>query len=228
MLPPGAARRTPWDSAAFGLETWEILRPEPEVLREAARTPGHYTVRLDPLTDKRVLHEHGFYYCDTLLEPACARGELIAHPHPSASVSHEAPLEPMLALCRAGAFRHDRFHRDFNIDPARADARYERWLGELHAEGKVWGLAFAGESAGFIALDGRRMVLHALAESHRGRGLAKHLWSAACGHFFDSLGLEELESSVSAANLPVVNLYASLGFRFRAAADLYHLYVGQL
>jgi ribosomal protein S18 acetylase RimI-like enzyme len=69
------------------------------------------------------------------------------------------------------------------------------------------------------------MVLHAVAREFRGRGLAKYLWSAACHHFFDVFGFEVLESSISAANLPVLNLYTSLGFRFRNCCDVYHLHV---
>jgi RimJ/RimL family protein N-acetyltransferase len=226
MLPAGAVRPTPWDRAAFGFDTFEIVRPDAEVLREAARTPGHYTVRIDPLASKRSLHEHGFYYCDTLLEPACGRGDLIAHPDARAALS-PAPLATLEVLC-GDAFRHDRFHRDFNIDPAMASRRYVRWLRELHGQGKVHGLAWEGRPAGFIALDGQRMVLHAVSGDLRGRGIAKHLWTVACMHFFGALGLEAVDSSISASNLAAVNLYACLGFRFRAAHDLYHLHVRQL
>jgi RimJ/RimL family protein N-acetyltransferase len=92
----------------------------------------------------------------------------------------------------------------------------------MHAAGQVYGIALDGELAAFIALVGPRMVLHAVSSPRRGAGIAKYLWSAACRHFFDTLGLDHLESSVSAANLAVVNLYASLGFRFREAVDVYH------
>ena len=56
---------------------------------------------------------------------------------------------------------------------------------------------------------------------HRGRGLARHLWSAVCTDLARR-GERELTSSISATNLPALNLYVSLGFRFRNALDVYH------
>jgi ribosomal protein S18 acetylase RimI-like enzyme len=175
---------------------------------------------VDPLADKRALHEHGFYYCDTLIEPFCAARDFKPRAHPAAGILRDTALAPLLAICR-GAFRHDRFHRDFSVERARADLRYENWLKTLHGSGKVYGLTWENEVAGFIAHEGGKLVLHALGEQHRGRGLARYLWSAVCVDLARR-GQEELTSSISATNLPALNLYASLGFRFRKAIDLYH------
>jgi hypothetical protein len=217
----GLIEPTPWDARALGMETFEVKRVTAEALAAVASRPGHYTAKVDPLSDKRLLEQSGFYYCDTLLEPRCNRGELVAHAREGITVSRDIPLEALMALCH-GAFVHDRFHRDFNIPGEAADARYDNWLKEMHAAGQVYGIALEGELAAFIALIGPRMVLHAVSAPRRGSGISKYLWSAACGHFFGALGLDHLESSVSAANLAVVNLYASLGFRFRNAVDVYH------
>jgi len=64
-------------------------------------------------------------------------------------------------------------------------------------------------------------VLHALGAKHRGRGLARHLWSAVCAELARQ-GALELTSSISATNLAALNLYVSLGFRFRNPVDVYH------
>jgi len=211
--------RVPWDSAALGCEAYELQSAAPGVLAQA-RAPGHYTVRVDPLAGKRILHEVGFYYCDTLIEPFCAAGEFKPQPHPAARVSRDAALEPLLAICR-GAFEQGRFHRDFNVERARADLRYENWLRTLHAAGKVYGLLWEEDLAGFIAHEGGKLVLHALGAKHRGRGLARHLWSAVCAELARQ-GAPELTSSISATNLAALNLYVSLGFRFRNPVDVYH------
>lgn len=219
MAAARSIERVPWDSAALGCEAYELQSAAPGTLAQA-RAPGHYTVRVDPLADKRILHEHGFYYCDTLIEPFCVAREFKLQPHPDASVSHDAALEPLRAICH-GAFEQGRFHRDLNVERARADLRYENWLSTLHAAGKVYGLQWEDELAGFIAHEGGKLVLHALGAKHRGRGLARHLWSAVCADLARQ-GASELTSSISVTNLAALNLYVSLGFRFRNPVDVYH------
>lgn len=213
-------RPVPWDTAAFGVDCYDIVDPDAAAVRAALAQPGHYTAKVDPLADKRFLHEAGFYYVDTLIEPWCTPERLAHFEHPDVAFSAAVALEPVAAICR-DAFLHGRFHRDFNIDRARADRRYENWLRQLHGEGRVLGLLFKGEVAGFIAHVDGALVLHAMGEAHRGRGLAKYFWSAVCRHLF-AQGQTELRSSISFVNIAVINLYSALGFRFRNPIDIYH------
>jgi len=224
MAPEGLIEATPWDARALGGPAFEVKRVTPEAMALVARTPGHHTAKVDPLASKRLLHESGFYYCDTLIEPECARGDFVEHSRAGIAVSNDVPMERLRPLCH-GAFAHDRFHRDFNVEPAAADERYDNWLAQMNAAGQVYGISADGGLAAFIALVGERMVLHAVAREQQGRGIAKYLWSAACRHFFEERGLARLESSISASNLAAVNLYASLGFRFHRAVDVYHRFV---
>ncbi len=211
--------RTPWDCAALGCDAFELASASPEAMAQV-KAPGHYTVRVDPLASKEILQRNGFYYCDTLAEPYCTPSRLNASTHPAAGFGLRSPLDPLLAICR-DAFQHGRFHRDFNVERRLADLRYETWLRTLHAAGKVYGLTWEGETAGFIAHEGGKLVLHALGGKHRGRGIAKHLWSAVCADLVRN-GASELSSSISIANTAALNLYASLGFRFRNSVDVYH------
>ena len=219
-MKPDALISTPWDAAAFGLDTYELADASAETLRAAVRTPGHHTVRVDPLASKQLLHEHGFYYCDTLIEPHCTAVKLKVSAHPDAAIGKNADCQELLAICQ-GAFAHGRFHRDFNLDRACADARYNNWLRQLYDQECVYGLIWRGDLAGFIAYSGNSLVLHAVAESHRGKGLAKYWWSAVCTELLGA-GHAEVKSSISAANVAALNLYASLGFGFRNPVDIYH------
>ncbi len=214
-----AIRRIEWDSAAFGRDCFEIDGLDPAALQEAARHPGHYTVKVDALASKALLHQHGFYYCDTLIEPYCERGRYNGHPDARAQFVRDAALDELLAICH-GAFSHGRFHRDFHLSAAEADLRYDNWLRQIHAAGNVYGLIFEGQLTGFIAVDGGRLVLHAMAAEWRGRGIAKYLWTAVCDDLYRRHA--ELSSSISAANVAAANLYATLGFRFRRPVDIYH------
>ena len=213
-------RPVPWDGKAFGFDCYEIVDPDPAVVKLALERPGHYTAKVDPLADKRFLQDAGFYYCDTLIEPWCTPDKLARFDDPAVSFSNQVPLGPIAAICRS-AFLHGRFHRDFNIERTRADHRYENWLAQLHGEGRVLGLLYQGEVAGFIAHINGSLVLHAMGDAHRGRGLAKYFWSAVCRHLFEQ-GQAEIRSSISFVNIAVINLYSALGFRFRKPVDIYH------
>jgi Acetyltransferase (GNAT) domain len=213
-------RPVPWDKVAFGFDCFEIVDPDPELLKNALMTPGHYTVKIDPLADKAPLSQHGFYYCDTLIEPWCTANRLMKFAHEGASFSTAVPLEAIVEICR-NAFFYGRFHRDFNIDKKKADDRYENWLKELHRAGQVYGLLFEGNVAGFIAHSGGKLVLHAMSSTYRGKGLAKFFWSMVCQHLYEQ-GHAEIQSSISFVNIAVINLYATLGFRFRNPVDVYH------
>lgn len=214
---------TPWDAAVLGMPTFEIRTFSESDLILASGKPGHYTVKVDPLSDKKMLHAYGFYYCDTLIEPCCTFERFRFHDHADFAARPAPSSERLIEICH-GAFSHGRFHRDFNLDPDLANLRYDRWLESLHAEGKVLGLYHDETLCGFIAHSGGKLLLHALNEASRGKGQGKYFWSSACRKIFES-GEKEITSSISASNLPILNLYASLGFRFGKAVDIYHLVV---
>jgi len=209
-----------WDSAAFGMPSHEILEISVDTLGYAASTPGHYTVRMDPLGSKQLLHVHGFYYCDTLVEPYCAAKDFRPFTRSQVTFTNSAPIEDLLKISHS-AFVHGRFHRDFQLSSKLADQRYDRWLIELHQAGKVFGLLYEEQLCGFIAVNNSRLVLHAMSAKMRGQGLAKYLWTPICQLLF-SQGYAEITSSISIANLAALNLYSTLGFRFRNAKDIYH------
>lgn len=213
-------KATPWDSAVFGMPTWELLEYTEAALQQAMESSGHYTIKVNPLENKRLLHEYGFYYCDTLIEPHCNAARLRTVQHPDVSISKCLDIQDALAICH-GAFAHGRFHRDFNLPQSAADLRYDNWLKQLIDEQHVYGLYWQGELAGFIGYHGNGLVLHAIAEQQRGKGRSKFWWSAVCNALL-AVGNEEVHSSVSASNLAVVNLYASLGFIFKNPQDIYH------
>ena len=212
---------TPWDTMVFGLPTWELLEYSATVLQQAALTAGHHTLRVDPLADKRLLHQYGFYYCDTLIEPHCNVARLRTVQHPDATITKEVNTEHILAICH-GAFAHGRFHRDVHLSKAAADLRYDKWLQQLIDAQQVYGLFWQEELAGFIGYSGNNLVLHALAVKYRGKSLSKYWWSAVCSDLL-AMGHDEVQSSISATNLAVLNLYASLGFSFNHPQDIYHL-----
>jgi len=211
----------PWDQAAFGMPAWELRHYSPAALALADQTPGLQTIKVDPLADKQALQRHGFYYTDTLLETRARPDQLrpLTIP-PGLSVRRDFDAAQALAICH-GAFVHGRFHRDFQIAPDAANLRYDNWLKQLIASGQVFGLYADATLAGFIGYHGDLLVLHAVASQFRGRGLSKYWWRLVIDNLLAE-GCTQIRSSISAANLAVLNLYASLGFSFHHPQDIYH------
>lgn len=212
---------TPWDRKAFGFDTYEIVNPTEAVLQKAMRMKGHFTVKIDPLANKEPLYRHGFYYCDTLIEPYCPKERFRTYPDPRVSLSKTVPDVEALKAISDEAFVYGRYHRDFNIDPQAADRRYANWLSQMVQDDCVFTLFYDGELAGFFGYGGNRILLYTHKPEFRGKGLAKAFWSAACEELF-SRGYDELLSSISAANMPILNLHATMGFVFRKPREVYH------
>lgn len=213
--------KSPWDNNAFNIDCYSIDKLDQYALEFMSINKGHYSIRIDPLADKMILHDNGFYYCDTLLEPYCTRERLIAFcDNQRIAVEKKCDLNTLLQICD-GAFAHGRFHRDFNISKTSANQRYNSWLSELCSCGNVYQLKFNHSICGFIAVNSNSLVLHALSKEVRGLGLSKFFWTIVCQDLFNS-GVTEIISSISATNTAVLNLYARLGFKFRKPTDIYH------
>ncbi|TCP19971.1 acetyltransferase (GNAT) family protein [Scopulibacillus darangshiensis] len=211
---------TPWDKRAFGLETYEIQGLTENLLSSLDGIEGHFTIKVAPTVSKALLHRYGFYYCDTLIEPYCTYETFQPFYDPAVSITESVELAMLTEMC-LNTFTYDRFHRDFKIDDEQADQRYVNWLTDLYHSGSVFGLRCNGNAAGFFAYKDGSILLHALSEQYRGKGLAKYFWSEACRALF-SYDYHELSSSISAANLAILNVYSKLGFSFRNPVDVYH------
>jgi len=213
-------KHNPTDSVLFAMDAFDIPVLSNPALEEVAKYRGHYTCKINPLECKKILYENDFYYCDTLLEPYCSKDCFIYFENKLSTISDAGKLEDLLRICE-NAFVHGRFHRDFKVNKMMADQRYSNWLKYLYDKKLTYILYYANNLAGFVAYTDNKLVLHALHSDYRGKGLAKYFWSRVCKDLF-SKGHHEITSSISATNLAAINLYSSLGFKFRNALDIYH------
>lgn len=220
MNTPIHFNHNPSDSILFGMNAYDVPELSSAALTEMSIFPGHYTYKANPLACKQQLYENDFYYCDTLVEPSCIVENLRYFDNELANIGELAPLNELHAIC-ANAFNYGRFHRDFNVENAMAEQRYQKWLANLYNDKSIYTLYYANELAGFVGYTNNKLVLHTLDSKYRGKGLAKYFWSKVCKDLYKK-GYHEITSSVSAANLAAVNLYASLGFKFKNAVDVYH------
>lgn len=217
---PACFRETPWDAAALGIPTHEVTELSHAAMKAVLAVPGHYTIRVDPMSSKQLLHDYGFYYCDTIIEISASPDCAVLPTSERCRLGQDVTLTDLLDLCRA-SFAHDHFHRDFKIAPALADLRYERWLTQMYEQGGVHGYFHDDRLVGFIAIMDNRMQLQAIACEMRGQGLVKYFLGDV-GRLMFARGHAEILGAISASNLAVMNAFAGLGFHFNQARDVYH------
>lgn len=210
---------TPWNTKAFGIPTYEIQSLSEEILKNTIQKPGHYSIHISPQTSKKLLHQFGFYYVDTLIEPFCRQRDFIPYEHPQVTLSSEIKIEDFRSICH-GAFK-GRFHRDFNIDSKLADSRYNVWLEQFFQERRILGIYFENDPAAFMGYQDDKIQLYASNKQYRSRGFGKFLLGAACQWLLNKK-YTEISSSTSISNIPSMNVYIALGFRFRNPSDIYH------
>jgi len=233
----------PWDSEIFGFPVAQI---EGIVL-----TPGQDTAdgmrkfmawmdreriklascRLDSraLREAMLLEAHGFRFIEMVYSPVL---DPIRTPRVPDDDLVIAPAEvadlPQIEAIAGTAFATGRFKLDWRIDPVASDARYRAWVRNSFADDsqQVLKATLAGEMAGFFIVEERAdrsayWHLTAVAPAVQGRGVGKRLWAAMVRRYHDA-GLSRIETTISAHNPPVMNIYAALGFRFRAPRMTLH------
>lgn len=220
---PEGIIKTPWDSVIFNIPTYEIKIPSETNLRWANSNRGHYTLKVDGLYPRGYLEKFGFYHTDTMLEPWVTRdkflpAEIINH----ATIRLVQNMNTEIREIATTSFFYDRYHKDSNLPPHLSSARYGVWIEDIiNKNGYLYSLEYFEHTIGFFAGNKNKIILHAISRKHQGKKLSGVFWTLCCSDLFKK-GHTELCSSISAANLAVLNLYASLGFKFRNIKEVYH------
>jgi ribosomal protein S18 acetylase RimI-like enzyme len=172
------------------------------------------------------LEDTGFRLVDAgiTLETEAIRGAADA---PSAVRNARAADATAVADVARSAFRFSRFHLDPRIPGGLADEIKAQWAGNFFRGGRGDYMVVAergGELAGFLQLlsaPGRVLTIDliAVAEAHRGAGLAKAMIRFAareCG------APARLRVGTQAANVASLRLYERLGFAVAATSFVLH------
>jgi len=133
----------------------------------------------------------------------------------------------LVALARE-TFDFGRFHADPMIGARLGNMRYAAWMRNAFRapHQSVLEFLFEGHRIGFAVVEApspteRFWSLIGLAASHRGRGLGRRIWNALLAYHCVE-GVRSVSTSISSLNVPVLNLYAALGFRFPAPTVTLH------
>jgi len=233
----------PWDSEAFGFPVAQIdaLHVTDALLahaefRELYRWANVNNVCLiscrlphQKLSESFFLEEEGFRFIEMVLHPQIENlNHLVLDDQSMAVLPAEVTDLPELTAIAESAFRAERYHVDPRVDADRANVRYGNWVRNCLNNPKQM-LLKVMEARELVALFVIEIVesgkaywhLTAVKPSLQGKGLGLRAWKTML-HYHQLTGVETVETTISARNVRVLNLYSRLGFRFLPPEMTFH------
>ena len=209
--------------AAGAFLRFENWRDEAGVRLVSCRLPH------DRLAESMFLEDHGFRFIEMVYSPRLDGLNRVGLVENAPSISPATTSDIVdIEHIAASAFTTGRFLLDRRLDPVLSAERYRVWVrnsfdNERHTVLKA---TVDGQIAGFFITEDRPdgsvyWHLTAIAPGWQGRGIGAALWKSMMTRHFEA-GRTAVETTISGHNAPVLNLYASLGFRFQPPSMTFH------
>lgn len=234
----------PWDGEIFGFPVADYRAADPRLLVTRADELAHWLDRWASgagvdLVGSRVptfppalgplLEAAGFRFIEVQLRATLPRLRSADPGPPRITVRPASPPDHGgIARIAGSAFNFGRYHADPRFPRSLADQRYrvwmERilagpgpgtWIGVVGPEGLPGGYLHAEITEG-------RADIRLAAVDRGAAGIAGPELFRGAIHEFAHRGVDQVTARVSAANTSVLNIYASLGFRFHEPEAVFH------
>jgi len=238
------ARLTPWDTDCFGfavgqIDTIECLNTvsDTSVMESFFQWLDLNAIRLvscripyENLTESMLLEVSGFRFVETVLHPYLELSDSRYQEESGLSIE-PAKLTDMdtLDAIAAKAFTHGRIHADTRLGPALGNKRYRCWVSNTLTHPRQKLLKVINEEGSIVALFITEMAsdeniywhLTAIAPQYHGQGYGWRVWNAMLAQHARE-GIRSVSTTITAGNVPVLNLYSKLGFRFLPPEMTFH------
>ena len=232
-----------WDTEIFSYPVAQIERIKIQDLGHADLSYIHFESWRDDnhceLISCRLSHENlkesiflegkGFRFIETVLHPKLEGLKRLNIPDQGLDIS--PALETDLYAIRKIAesvFKNERFYVDPRLDPLRANVRYGNWTANTlgHPRQRLLKVLDNEELVAFFIIEIKSdgdvfWHLTAVAPEHQGRGYGRRTWLEMLRYHANN-GNDAVGTTISSRNIPVLNLYASLGFRFAPPEMTFH------
>ncbi len=240
-----AAALVPWDTESFGVPVAQVQSIEVHDLAVAdvemqqllawfaRRDVELAACRLDHtrLLESAALERVGFRFIEMVYSMQFDPRRAL----PVGGALHEVQWRrackadlPGLQQLAADAFATGRWNIDWTVGQSLGGRRYADWVARSLEDPKheVLCAVVDSQTAGLFIVEPRAddtvyWHLTAVAPQWQGKGIGKAMWASMLHrHALD--GAKRVHTTVSARNVPVVNLYARLGWRFVDCQMTYH------
>jgi GNAT superfamily N-acetyltransferase len=232
------ATPVPWDSESFGFRVAQVDDIEVWDLNLAGQQIGALTAWLldgdfrvascrlahDRLKESSLLEALGFRFIEIVFAMELATQSLPTLSNQQASLRwRRAEIQDLPALqeIAAEAFVTGRWNVDWHVGPRLAGRRYADWVARSLSNpshevliplvrDRIVGL--------FIVETGEDNTVYwhltAVAPDSQGHGVGREMWASMVERH-RAAGMSTVRTTISAHNLPVLNLYAKQGWKFR-------------
>lgn len=238
------ARPTAWDAECFGFGVAQIDVLECHrsglgvaVLRPFYAWLSQNDIRLvscrlpyDRLHESMLLEAGGFRFIETVLHPYLDLPEARYRDQDTLAIALAGEADvPALEAIAARAFVHGRIHADPRLGAELGDRRYGRWVRSSLAHPTQRLLKIADTDGAIVGLfivepgSDQSVYWHltAIAPGFQGRGYGWRAWRAMLVRHAGE-GMRSVRTTITAGNVPVLNLYSRLGFRFLPPENTFH------
>ena len=237
------ASYVPWDSEVFdfpiaqvdcivGRDRIELDNAVRNLMHWAGRNNlGMISCRLphDALKASFALERHGFRFVEMVLHPTINELQERELPEPqvrvvAASKADSSTIQAIAENC----FSYERFHADPRLDTSLANKRYGNWVVScMESSSQELLKIMAGERLiGFFIVEEKPdqtayWHLTAIEPKFQGQGYGRATWLAML-NYHRIRGIRKVGTTISARNIPVVNLYSQLQFLFLPPHMTFH------
>lgn len=242
-----SCRPTPWDTNSFGINTFEIsLQNINDLDVDAATTaliditkanaPTLFYSRTNAnfINNKLALLKAGFFNCETQL-----------HIVNNNIKNYSTPIELGKRRLRISAgnnqdyidvaekssqvFKYSRFHEDPFIKTDLSNLRMQFWCNDMHRQ-QLPLLVYRNnmnelDSFIFYKNVDENSIELVLGGSMPGKGMMTPLFWASFIEYFKSLGINRIETKISASNITIANIYIFFNFKIKATYFDFHKHV---
>lgn len=232
----------PWDSEYLNNFTYEIydIKGEIKAIEQCIKrfedyiqfTKGDLLFVKIPILQNQLIQIYsnlGFYFMEQSVKPIL---ELLKWDFNFTKDNRinimkatESDIPEIVAIAQE-TFTTDRYHLDVNISSSLADYRYGKWVENSFKQNEDVQVCKYGEQIlGFFVIKcigkSAEIRLNGIKPDKKGKGLGKAMYISIISTLKD-LGYEKVSSRISLNNLPVLNIYSSLGFKFHNPLIVLH------
>jgi RimJ/RimL family protein N-acetyltransferase len=233
----------PWDSELLGYPVAQIDRLEIDDSGAAHAAFGRFRVWCDErrirlascrlsserLRESMLLEEHGFRFIEMVYMPECLLDKVSPRAGTRLSIAEAGRSDlPAIESIAGSVFTMGRYLLDWRLDPDASHRRFRRWIRNSFDDPRhrVMKATVGDQIAGFFIVEERPggdcyWHLAAMAPQWQGKGFGGEMWEGMLARH-KAAGLSRIETTISAHNVPVLNLYARLGFRLAAPRMTFH------